>query len=65
MHSFGMGGMWLWWILPLLIVAAAVFIVSGNAGRRRSRAMDILDERLARGEIDPETYEKLKKELDA
>lgn len=65
MHSFGMGGMWLWWILPLLIVAAAVFIVSGNAGRRRSRTMDILDERLARGEIDPETYEKLKKELDA
>jgi len=64
MYGFGMGGMGLWWLLPLLILAAALYIVSGrSAGSGRSRALDILDERLARGEIDTETYEKLKEEL--
>jgi putative membrane protein len=64
MHGYSMGGMWLWWLLPLLIVAAAVFIVSGRSSENgRSRALKILDERLAKGEIDTETYEKLKEEL--
>jgi uncharacterized membrane protein len=64
MHGFGMGGMWLWWLLPLLILAAAFYIVyerSSDSGR--SRALDILDERLAKGEIDEKTYERLKAEL--
>jgi len=64
MYGFGMGGMGLWWLLPLLILAAAFYIVSGRtADSGRSRALDILDERLAKGEIDTETYEKLKAEL--
>jgi putative membrane protein len=63
MHTFGMGGMWLWWLLPLLIVAAALYIVYERSSGSRSRALDILDERLAKGEIDEKTYEKLKEEL--
>ena len=65
MYGFGMGGMWLWWLLPLLLAAAFFYIVSSRKnGSSRSRARKILDERLAKGEIDVETYEKLKAELD-
>ncbi|WP_345989019.1 hypothetical protein WCX18_01675 [Sulfurimonas sp. HSL1-2] len=64
MHTFGMGWMWLWWLLPLLIIAAVLYVASGRNGRSsRSRALEILDERLARGEIDIGTYERLKAEL--
>ncbi|MHC3993564.1 SHOCT domain-containing protein [Thiomicrolovo sp. ZZH C-3] len=64
MHTFGMGWMWLWWLLPFIIIAAVLFVATGRNGRsRRSRALEILEERLARGEIDIATYEKLKAEL--
>ncbi|UFS62866.1 hypothetical protein LOH54_01750 [Sulfurimonas sp. HSL-3221] len=64
MHTYGMGWMWLWWLLPLLIIAAVFYLAAGrDNGRRRSRALELLDERLARGEIDIGTYEKLKAEL--
>ena len=64
MSGFGMDGMWLWWLLPLLLIAALIYIVSmRTAGDGRSHAMDILDERLAKGDIDVETYQKLKEEL--
>ena len=58
-----MGWMWLWWLLPLLIVAALVYVASGR-GSGRTRARDILDERLAKGEIDEATYRKLRDELE-
>jgi putative membrane protein len=64
MHTFGMGWMGLWWLLPFIIIAAVLYLAAGrDSGRRRSRAQDILDDRLARGEIDIDTYEKLKAEL--
>jgi putative membrane protein len=60
-----MGWMWLWWLLPLLIVAALVYVASGRgSGSGRTRARDILDERLAKGEIDEATYRKLRDELE-
>jgi uncharacterized membrane protein len=64
MYGFGMGAMWLWWLVPLLLVAVFFYLVSSRReDGGRSRALDILDERLAKGEIDEKTYEKLKKEL--
>jgi len=62
MSGYGMGGMWLLWLLPLLAVLIYVALARNN-GSGRSRALDILDERLAKGEIDTETYEKLKEAL--
>jgi len=58
---FGFGGLWM-----LLIVAGVVVLIvwaarqgSGQQGTpSRPRALDILDERFARGEIDEEEYRK-------
>jgi len=70
MHGYGMGGMWLWWLIPLLLVVLIYIAMSrktengsSRTGNDASRAEEILDERLARGDIDAETYEKLKEEL--
>jgi len=65
MSGYGMGGMWLWWLLPLLLIVVLFYVLSTRKeGGGRSRAQDILDERLVKGEIDLETYEKLKDALD-
>ena len=55
---------------PLLVGAVAVVLVVraisggvGGAGRTGSRAMYILDERFARGEIDREEYEERRRAL--
>ena len=70
MHGYGMGGMWLWWLIPLLLVALIYIALarktgngSSGTGHDASRAEEILDERLAKGEIDLDTYKKLKEEL--
>ena len=74
----GMGSMWLWWLLIVVGVAALVAgLVFGltRAGRPTgtgagdttpsvSTARQILDERLARGEIDEEEYRVRRKALD-
>ena len=72
--SFGMGWMWLWW---LLIAAGVVALIIGlvaaarprerearDARRGRRSAREILDERFARGEIDQEEYRARRRELD-
>lgn len=63
-------GMFLSWIIPIIliaIIAIAVFmIVNNNMANSKSRndsAMDILNERFARGEIDEEEYRNKKKNL--
>ncbi len=63
-----------WWVLmPLLWVALIALIVwalvqlsSGRGDRRLEREewpREILDRRLARGEIDPDAYEALRAKL--
>jgi putative membrane protein len=68
-----MGGlhMGLGWILILVVVAVVVWLlvrgplsVSGS-GAERPRALDILKERYARGEIDREEFEQKKRDLEA
>jgi putative membrane protein len=72
MHDWGFHGwgMWLGWIIGLIIVIAIIWIIVKAAGQSGSRntstgksALDILKERYATGEIDKEEFEKRKKDL--
>ena len=62
---FGVGMMILFWAI---VIGAAVLVVRWLMERdrtSRNSALDILKERLARGEIDPEEYEARKKALES
>lgn len=66
---FGMGlgglGMILIWIAPLLLLILLFRRYSGKGkARRGKRALDILEERYARGEIEQEEYLKRRADLD-
>jgi len=68
--GFGMIGMLLWWVLIILgIVLLARWIFSGSPGRggdwSRGRALDMLKERYARGEIDKKEFDDKKSDLGA
>lgn len=72
MHGFG--GMWfgplLMWGLPLLLLFLVGWWLlntrSDSGGpRRRNEARAVLDERLARGEIDEEEYRRLRGALES
>lgn len=58
------------WIIPLIIIviiAIAVYMIVNNKkedkNTRSNSALDILNERYAKGEIDEEEYSKKKKDL--
>lgn len=68
-YQSGMTGGWfIMMLIPLVIVGIVVYLLldgkndSGRRDRREDRALEILDERFANGEIDEEEYRK-KKEL--
>jgi putative membrane protein len=65
--GFGMIGMLLWWVLIVLgIVLLAKWLFSGGPGGGRAsgdRALEILKERYARGEIDKQEFEEKKRDL--
>jgi putative membrane protein len=72
MHDWGFhgSGMWLGWIIGLIVVIAIIWIIIRALGRSDNSnipagksALDILKERYARGEIDKEEFEKRKKDL--
>jgi putative membrane protein len=69
-HGYFMGGMhgmwWVFWLVVAVVVAVAIW---APQRQRRSSAdeaspRDILQRRLARGEITPEAYEQAKALLD-
>jgi len=65
---FGVVHMLLWWVLIILgIVVLVRWLVGGRHGASRppseDRALAILRERYARGEIDKSEYEARKKDL--
>jgi putative membrane protein len=65
--AFGMIGMLLWWVLIILgIGLLAKWLFSGAGGGRHppgNRALEILKERYARGEIDKKEFEERKRDL--
>lgn len=70
--GFGMGfGMGWWWIIGLIIIVAIIWGISRSAGQNNifnksenhKSALDILNERYARGEIEKEEYETKKRDL--
>ena len=65
--GFGMIGMLLWWVLIVLgIVLLAKWLLSGGPGGGHAsgdRALEILKERYARGEIDKNEFEQKKRDL--
>lgn len=74
MDGYGMGGfgfgwifMILWWALIIVgIVALVKWVMSSGTGGRNGgdgRALDILKERYARGEIDEQEFQKRKRDL--
>lgn len=70
MHGFGgMGfGMVWWWIIGLIIIAAIIWGIFRSPGQNnilnkpenQKSALDIMNERYVRGEIDKEEYETKK-----
>jgi putative membrane protein len=73
-HSMGAGGWVLMALFWIAVVALIVWLIArltataadrpGAADRRSETPREILDRRLARGEIDQETYEQLREQLD-
>ncbi|MCL7751899.1 SHOCT domain-containing protein [Guyparkeria hydrothermalis] len=66
-HFMGFGGgfMWIIWVLLIGVVVWLLFAISRQDRSLESPSpKEILDRRYARGEIDDETYERMKKELD-
>ena len=62
----GHGTMFVFWILVIVLIVLAVRWAMDRDDRRGngSNALDILKERLARGEIEPAEYEERRKVLD-
>ena len=69
---FGGGFMWIFWILLIVLLVWVVKMVADSASGGRSdggskkqeSAMEILDKRFARGEIDEEEYHRRRQELE-
>ena len=69
---WGWGGMWIGWIIWLVIIAAIIWVVASLVGRSKrgeenahptESAMDILKKRYAKGEITKEQFDQMKKDL--
>jgi len=62
-----------WWIFPLVMIVFCFLLMRGCMGRRMcgwgtgnnlgESAIDVLNKRFARGEIDQKEYENKKREL--
>jgi putative membrane protein len=70
-HNMGAGGwalMAIFWIVLLVVVVWALTSLLGGKGQPsepRERPQEILDRRLAAGEIDAQTYDELRTKLRA
>jgi putative membrane protein len=62
---WGMG--WGMWFIPLLVILAIYFLVKSNSQTKSEQSsetpMEILKKRYARGEINKEQFEEMKKNI--
>jgi len=76
MDGMGWGGMWFGWIFWLVILGfiiwGVVSVVNNNRGHDRQHymppgesALDILKKRYARGEINKEQFEQIKRDINS
>ncbi|EKD39319.1 MAG: hypothetical protein ACD_75C00441G0003 [uncultured bacterium] len=70
MMSFGYGGMFMWMLLIVILIAALVYWLAMEAksktkGMSGETPLDILKKRYAKGEITRDEFEKMKKDLEA
>ncbi|OOY05404.1 hypothetical protein B6V73_19105 [Thioclava sp. JM3] len=62
---FGIGMMVIFWgVLIVLAILAVRWLMERGPSRSQSTALDVLKERLAKGEIDPEEYQARRKALE-
>ena len=68
-HNYGYGG-FIMWIVLIILVAIGIYMFwqyskgKGLAGNKpEETALDIIKKRYARGEIDKEEFDRMKKEL--
>jgi putative membrane protein len=62
------------WIVPLVVIGLIVWAIvafarsraggAGGEGAAPDRSLAILDERYAKGELDSESYQRMRKELE-
>lgn len=69
-HFIGGGFMWILWLVIIGLVVWAVAALAGGGGRARGpdtppskSALEILEERYARGDIDRQEFEEKKADL--
>jgi len=71
MMDFGCGGMFMWLLLLVILVAAAIYWFAREAKSKTNSwlsgetPLDILKKRYAKGEITKDELEKMKKDLEA
>ncbi len=66
-YGWHMGGMWIWWILLVIVVGAMIwFALNRTTGAKQDAGESpeqTLKRRYAKGEIDRQTYEEMISEL--
>jgi putative membrane protein len=62
---FGLTHMLLWWVLLVLGIAVLAKWLLGGRGASGGRALEVLRERYARGEINKDEYEQKRRDLSA
>lgn len=66
---YGMGFMWIWVIILVVIILAGVYFSSAgfrqeSPPQRSTGSLEILKQRFAKGEITEEEFRKMKKEIE-
>ncbi|MCG6888822.1 MAG: SHOCT domain-containing protein [Gammaproteobacteria bacterium] len=65
-HGYGGGVMWIFWVLLVVVILWIVKTAAGggkNSTGEQKSALDILQQRYARGEIEREEFEQKRKDL--